>query len=30
MLDEDSLAALAGMLLLFIIGTAFLKGLGWI
>lgn len=30
MFDEDSLAALAGMLLLFILGLAFLKGLGWI
>lgn len=27
--DEDSAAALAGMLVLFILGYAFLKGMGW-
>lgn len=28
-LDEDNAAALAGMLMLFILGYAFLKGMGW-
>jgi hypothetical protein len=28
-IDEDSLAALAGMLILFIIGYAIFKGAGW-
>ena len=27
--DEDNLAALAGLLILFIIGYAILKGAGW-
>lgn len=28
-LDEDNLAALAGFLIIFIIGYAFFKGMGW-
>jgi hypothetical protein len=29
-IDEDNMAALAGLLILFIVGSAFCKGMGWI
>lgn len=28
-IDEENMAALAGMLILFILGYAFFKGMGW-